>query len=380
MNTHILSLEGTVRARTPQDTWNALSPLLANFGITRVARLTGLDCLGWPVWTAIRPAAQTLAATQGKGATDLLAKISAVMESIELWHAEQPPRIATRAPAAHLDLPYPLGALPLHHQHPELARVEVDWVTCTGLLTGQAHLLPAGLIHRSAARRVWEPDLWHTTSTGLACGNTRDEAILHALFEVIERDVLADSDPGQAAGRLLIHPATVDDHHCRRLLDSLHQAGMEVEISTIDGAYGLPVCLAFLWSEDFPLWFAGSGCHTTASIALSRALSEAMQSRLTCIAGTRDDLPSQEEVFTAAPQPRPAPTPGPRHAWNTVMHDAPPPQGGFAAQVTAVARRVEKTTGHQPLVADLSDPAAPIAAVKVVCPGTRSRITRAVPR
>ncbi|MEU5436396.1 YcaO-like family protein [Streptomyces sp. NPDC020719] len=380
MNTSILRLEGTVRARSPQDTWNLLKPRLADFGITRVARLTGLDCLGWPVWTAIRPAAQTLTATQGKGATDLLAKISAVMESIELWHAEQPPRITAQAPAARLDLPYPLSALPLHHDHPDLATVESDWVTCTGSLTGQAHLLPAGLIHRSAAPRRWEPDLWHTTSTGLACGNSRNEAVLHALFEVIERDVLAGDGPRPAANRRLIHPATVDDRYCQRLLDSLYQAGMEVEISVVEGAYGLPVCLAFVWSEDFPLWFAGSGCHTTASIALSRALSEAMQSRLTCIAGTRDDLPSHEEVFTAAPQTRPLPTSGLRSEWGTVMRDMPSVEGGFAEQVAAVARRVEKATGYEPLVVDLSEPASPIAAVKVVCPGTRSRITRAVPR
>ncbi|GAA0611387.1 YcaO-like family protein [Streptomyces crystallinus] len=378
MNASVLRLEGTVRSRGPQDTWNALKPLLADFGITRVARLTGLDCLGWPVWTAIRPDAQTLTATQGKGATDLLAKISAVMESIELWHAEQPPRIAAKAPAAHLDLPYPLGALPLHHDHPDLVTVETDWVTATGLLTSQAHLLPAGLIHRSAARRRWEPDLWHTTSTGLACGNSRDEAVLHALFEVIERDVLAADS--HTASRQLIHPGTVDDHYCRRLLDSLYQAGMEVEISTIGGAYGLPVCLAYVWGEDFPLWFAGSGCHSTAPIALSRALTEAMQSRLTCIAGTRDDLPSQEEVFTAAPQPRPAPAPGTRSEWGTVMRDLPPSEGCFAEQLAAVAQRVEKVTGYEPLVVDLSEPASPIAAVKAVCPGTRSRITRAVPR
>ncbi|MFI1172820.1 YcaO-like family protein [Streptomyces melanogenes] len=374
-----LRLEGTVRARSPQDTWNLLKPLLADFGITRVARLTGLDCLGWPVWTAIRPAAQTLTATQGKGSTDLLAKISAVMESIELWHAEQPPRIAAQAPAADLDLPYPLDALPLHQHHPDLVTVETDWVTCTGVLTGQAHLLPAGLIHRSAAPRRWEPDLWHTTSTGLACGNSRDEAVLHALFEVIERDVLAIN--GQTASRLLIHPATVADRYCRQLLDSLYRAGMEVEISAVQGAYGLPVCLAFLWSEDFPLWFAGSGCHTEAPIALSRALTEAMQSRLTCIAGTRDDLPSQEEVFTAAPQPRPRPAPAPWREWSTLMREVnPPPDGGFAEQVAVVAGRVEKVTGYEPLIVDLSGTASPIAAVKVICPGTRFRVTRAVPR
>lgn len=53
-------------------------------GITRVADLTRLDYIGLPVYTAIRPNSQTLTASQGKGANPLLAKLSAVMEGIEL--------------------------------------------------------------------------------------------------------------------------------------------------------------------------------------------------------------------------------------------------------------------------------------------------------
>ncbi|MFD9122256.1 YcaO-like family protein [Streptomyces bottropensis] len=34
---------------------------------------------------------------------------------------------------------------------------------------------------RRAQRPTWAPDLLRATSTGLACGNTRDEALLHAL-------------------------------------------------------------------------------------------------------------------------------------------------------------------------------------------------------
>ncbi|MFI6702310.1 YcaO-like family protein [Streptomyces sp. NPDC050509] len=62
-------------------------------------------------------------------------------------------------------------------------------------------------------------------------------------------------------------------------------AGMSVELALVDGPYGLPVCLAYLWSEDFPVVFAGGGCHTSPVIALTRALTEAAQSRLTAIAG-----------------------------------------------------------------------------------------------
>lgn len=82
------------RARTPEQTWQVLEPELERLGITRVARLTDLDYLGIPVWTAIRPHSHTLVTSQGKGANDELAKISAVLEAAELWHAEQPLTVA----------------------------------------------------------------------------------------------------------------------------------------------------------------------------------------------------------------------------------------------------------------------------------------------
>ena len=58
--------------------------LMAEFGITRLARLTGLDNVGVPVWSAIRPNSRTLAQSQGKGVDDPSAMASAVMEAVEV--------------------------------------------------------------------------------------------------------------------------------------------------------------------------------------------------------------------------------------------------------------------------------------------------------
>jgi len=54
--------------------------------------------------------------------------------------------------------------------------------------------------------------------------------------------------------------------------------------------------------------------------------------------------------------------------------------GGFAGQVGDVARRLVFVNGYEPVALDLSDPADPVHAVQVVCPGTRSRIRRSMPR
>ena len=53
-----------------------------------MADVTALDVLGVPVYQAVRPASRNLAVSQGKGATAAAARVSAVMEGFELWHAE----------------------------------------------------------------------------------------------------------------------------------------------------------------------------------------------------------------------------------------------------------------------------------------------------
>ena len=90
------NLGGTVREMAAEETFKRLKPHLAEFGITRVADITGLDTIGIPVLTVVRPLARSLSVSQGKGVTRDLAAVSGVMESIEMFHAEQrrpPPTI-----------------------------------------------------------------------------------------------------------------------------------------------------------------------------------------------------------------------------------------------------------------------------------------------
>ncbi|WP_331738298.1 YcaO-like family protein [Embleya sp. NBC_00896] len=376
----VVALPGTVRARTPEATWAAVAGHLADYGITRVADLTGLDCVGLPVWAAIRPASLTLSTAQGKGATDLLAKLSAVMEAIELWHVEQPLPVAAHGPAVDVAPDCPVTALPLTAPHLEhtLARMVWDWTPGTGLLGGKTLLLPADLVRRRVQRSEWSPDVLRATSTGLACGNTRDEALLHALFEVVERDVLHRDAAAAGRHRTRVCPASVDDPHGREVIDRLLAAGMELELALVHGPFHLPVCVAYLWSDDHPLIFAGGGCHGDPAIALTRALTEAAQSRVTAIAGTRDDLPGDTGSFDTPPA-HPAQTKD-LAPWPETAARFTPTGGGFAAQAADVARRLHHVTGHEPVALDLSDATGPVHAVQVVCPGTHSRIRRSIPR
>ena len=62
-------------------------PLMAAMGITRLADLTGLDRIGVPVFAAVRPNARSVATSQGKGLAQDAARVGALMEAVESWHA-----------------------------------------------------------------------------------------------------------------------------------------------------------------------------------------------------------------------------------------------------------------------------------------------------
>ncbi|MFB9924161.1 YcaO-like family protein [Amycolatopsis halotolerans] len=376
----LVTLQGTVRAASPQQTWESIADRLLEFGISRVSRLTGLDNINIPVWAATRPASLTLSVSQGKGADDLLAKLSAVMEAIELWHVEQPLPVIAVGTAADVEPGYPISGLPMSVQYPEriASRITFEWTAGTTVVHGSGTLIPVDLIRRPIQRHEWSPALLRATTTGLACGNTRNEALLHALFEVVERDALYRDSMVDGALRTPVDPESVDDAYGQDIIGKFTAADMQIELALVRNPYDLPVCLAYLFSEDFPVAFAGSGCHSDPAIALTRAMTEAAQSRLTAIAGTRDDLPSDFGSFNA-----PAFFSGSqsgRAPWRTATCDYEAIRTGFGDQVADIASRLMRFTGHEPLALDLSSSPGPIVAVQVVCPGTASRITRTMRR
>jgi ribosomal protein S12 methylthiotransferase accessory factor len=81
-------LRGTHRVCSPEETWERIQPAFGPAGLTRVADVTRLDVIGIPVFQAVRPRSRNLSVSQGKGATPMAARVSAAMEALELWHAE----------------------------------------------------------------------------------------------------------------------------------------------------------------------------------------------------------------------------------------------------------------------------------------------------
>lgn len=292
------------RIYTPRETLSRVEPLLKNFGITRVARHTGLDNLGIPVWCAYTPNAKSIVIAQGKGITDDDAKASAVMEALERVVAGRPVVdivTATMSGLAHQGrFADPLPSLIAGGQ-PDLRPDEtIEWVAGRNALNGQEILVPLEAVILDRTRqnnRYW------MSSDGLASGNCDDEALLHGLLERIERDayVLWQVAPASDRHSRCVDPSLYGGAAMMDILARIERAGLVLRLFDITSDIGIPCLTAFLSPagvlSDRPLRYVevtnGSGAHPSPSVAALRAVTEAAQSRLTYISGARDDVSAQ---------------------------------------------------------------------------------------
>ncbi|WP_392958433.1 YcaO-like family protein [Streptomyces sp. LN245] len=358
--------DGTHRVRRPDDTWAVLDTLCDAYGITRVGMVTGMDSLGVPVAKAVRPGARTVTVTQGGGVSSTLARVSAVMKSLELWHAEYacPPARVTSTPARGLGLPYDVYGLRENAGSLLTDRTPLDWVAAADAVTGAGTLVPRACVRVDhEAGSVWSPPLLIGSADGLAAGNSHHEAVTHALYELVERECAA-TVAATAVERRRVDPRSVREEPCAHLLRRLEDAGASLEIVDVSGRWGLPCFVTRVWSPDHPVPAVGSGAHSNPATALCRALTESAERRLTSITHSRDDLPGAPGTFRGGPHPASSARDGHMVAWQ----DVAAPAVRFAedeAEARWLAGRVRRITGSSPVVVDLSTHAG-FSVVKVV--------------
>ena len=285
--------EGTHRRETPARTLARLLPRLPEFGITRVARLTGFDRTGIEVFAAVRPNARGLSVANGKGLGAAAAKVSAVMEAVERWHAERP-RIALRfgepADLAGLGRAVDIDALP-RRRAPGAG--PIAWAEATDLATDAPALVPFDLVHTCWLAGLPESPFF-TSTGGLASGSHPAEAALHALCELIEGDAvtLFERLPPEARSARRLDAATIDAAEVAGPLAELARRGFDLALWDATTDLGVATVLCALTDAEAPRSPAGfgSGCHPDRGIAALRAITEAAQTRAIAISGARDDL------------------------------------------------------------------------------------------
>ena len=370
MTTAIRHRVGTFRAAPPEVTWERIRSSIASFGITRVADITELDEIGLPTMIAYRPNGKTLVVSIGTGLSYAQARVSAVMENIELWHVENPVLSSIHyGPATDLGLPYDVRALNLAFASPMDRHCSVDWTQAAGLLSGLPVAVPTATVGMDfGARRGWSEILFHPTTNGVASGNTALEASLHGLFELVERECIADFLADTTADIRYADVEQVSSGYTRQILGAVRGAGCQIEAADITNRIGIPCYQVRIWSADVPIRSGGFGCHIDPDIALGRALAEAAQSRLAVVSGARDDIDS--DAYRPGPRLRefhehPA-------SQRVDLRDRPDIDAeDLDSVVRHCATRVLEATGFEPFTLDLAHPEIGIAVQKVYAPGVR---------
>jgi ribosomal protein S12 methylthiotransferase accessory factor len=237
----------------------------------------------------------------GKGATLTDAKVSAMMEAVERYHAEHP-----RLPAlfnSYDEIRYShrvvdLNDLPLAPGVSPDPRREMLWVSGRELFTEEQLWLPIELVaHRPTVPTFPGAGTFRAGTTGLASGNELSEAMTHAICEVIERDArtLWRFQPKSQRPLTRIDPGTVEDETCGSVLKAIHEAELAVALYDATSDVGVATIVAHVIERNpqarVPFARAqGGGTHPCRKVALLRALTEALQARLVLIEGARDDL------------------------------------------------------------------------------------------
>jgi YcaO-like protein with predicted kinase domain len=281
---------GTHRLVAPAETLARVRPMVAALGITRLGNITGLDRIGIPVAVAVRPNSRSVSVSQGKGLDLSQAQASALMEAIEGFHAEQVEdgrRASYRQLAATSAVVDPWRLCSAGRRFDPDA--EISWTEGFDLLRRELCWVPTDIVHTDATRPL--DGYFLSGSNGLASGNHLLEALSAAICELVERDAIAlwAASSIRARAQCALDIASVDDADCRMLVrvwDVTTDIGIAAFRCDIrDPSPGEPGRLRH---------FYGAGCHPDRRIALLRALTEAAQTRLTYIAGMRDDLWASE--------------------------------------------------------------------------------------
>ena len=278
-----------IRTVLPEETLKRAIPLLEKAGMDPLEDITDRDNLGIPVYSVYRKktAKGTFGNYNGKGATPEQAKASAVMEALERYSAElrESDEIAygTMQQMRDSGMPFvePVDLILPARIMGMVESAEIAWTMCYDIMRGEDVWVPA-----CAVFYPYYPDgdlqLFRFHTNGIAAGNTIEEAILHAMFEVIERDAwsIAESFNRTNADVIIEDDGSVP----AMLLKKFEEAGIKIRLKDLTTDVGVTTIGASsddIRTKDPEMLDIGVGTHLNPEIAAIRALTEVAQSRTT---------------------------------------------------------------------------------------------------
>ncbi len=339
----------------------------------------------------------------GKGATDIQARASALGEAIERYsgtrRGEERRRTAslrelgdaavdprrcmnysdeqyrqrdrwnsTRAQHRTVPLPFDPDA-------------PIEWTPLWSLTRREPRYLPTSLCYYTGPRSD-EPLYCPADSNGCAAGSSLEEAVLHGLLELVERDSTALWWYNRIR-RPAVDLESFRDPYIGLLVDDYRRLQREVWALDLTGDLGIPAFVAVSCRSDDPgarIIFAPSA-HLDPRVALLRALTELNQ-LLPVVGDGPDDTPEDEDLRIWWNQTRlgdqPYLSPDPR-APARRREDFPQRTTGDLREDLLLCQSVIEGRGMELLVLDQTRADIGMPVARVVVPGLRHFWARFAP-
>ncbi len=425
--------EASAGVRSIEDTLTEIIPICEKIGVTRISDITFMDRLYIPNYSAILPGTEdTIWVYSGKGPTKPHAKASALMEAIERYSSLFSSCSRTFIQGSYLQLSRSYNQVLHPDEVVEAVNQEyddnyiMDFLPGFDLLSNEEVLVPAEIaLYRYSPTHPALSAFSYSHTNGLASGNVLEEAICHALCEVIERDAVSIADlcasciPHHILEKIIdsfnkeknivyhidgIHaednfvddPSIFPDVHIseiseefapiERLVKRFTKTGISLLVKNITQKdIGIPTFVAssIEWITSQYGYFAkGYGTHPDARIALIRAITELSQTRAVNIQGARDDLKKivykqNDEIYKRKWQFMPAcSTPNSQNNENndnknmikfseisTYMNQ------DILADINFILFRLKKAGLKRVIIVDLTNPRIGVPVVRAIVPG-----------
>lgn len=154
--------------------------------------------------------------------------------------------------------------------------VEIDWVVATSLTDGDKKLVPAFLVFMYDVEL--KGTLFGPSSNGAATATTLEDAILHGLFEAIERDawIIGQSNPYILP---VVDYESITNKKLKKIISKVKEMGYDIITRDYTTDLKIPVYRTWIVNKnDYSRYaYNGFGCHILPEIALERSITEAVQ-------------------------------------------------------------------------------------------------------
>lgn len=298
-NEEIKFFDGTQRIMSPLETIENNEEKLNTAGITRVTEITHLDRIKIPVFSAIRPTSEegSVSVYSGKGIGVSQAKASAMMEGFERYSAERKENdeviLATIDEISNEgDYIHPEELiLPNNFKKDSLDLMTFEWSVAYDLIDDKKYYIPSNAIYHPYVPQNIAQALFKGNTNGLASGNSLNEAILHGIFEVVERDAWSIFELTKK-NCVQIETESIESKNIKEILSKFKDANINIKLMNLTADINIPTIAASsddVLLKDPGLLTLGVGTHLNPEIAVLRSLTEVAQSRATQIQGSRED-------------------------------------------------------------------------------------------